>query len=98
MFGYVKKSTHDAVVAERDGLKVTLKAVNAELDRTTSRLAQERENCRGADATARMYRDRCENLTAKLSAMEAAKRTGNGNLRQFRQPQVPTDVAGNPCA
>lgn len=83
MFPYVKRSTHEAVVAE-------LATAKAELDRQTSRLAQERENCRGADATARLYRDQCDRLTAKLSkytrglalgsAASAAKRKADAQL------------------
>lgn len=69
MFGYVKQSKFDELVAE---------------------LARERENHRN---TMRHLGDAWK----ERDALKARLRTGNGNLRQFRQPQVLTDVAGNPC-
>lgn len=70
MFGYVKKSTHDAVVAE-------LAAVKAALERETSRLAQvrvEKRTIAGAFNEALFERDA---LQAKIDRM-------TGGLKQNR--------------
>lgn len=70
----VMKSTHDAMIADRDHWK-------AEADRGVDLLAKAREEKRTVGAALNEALKERDEARAKL-------RTGNGNLRQFRKPVI----------
>lgn len=77
---FVKKSTHDAVVAELAAVKTTLKAVNAELDRTTSRLVQVREEKRMFGKCLDKALNERDEARAELAPLKAARERSLANL------------------